>query len=284
MINDFQADNFLERLNSDSSTGTVVDVAVVDNGHFLVLFQHSLKLLTYNGEALSLITLEKKAFSLGRYANAFVVPCESKMLFFVEIIDSTLHMFKSIRTKVQFSGASAVATDSLVCVARDEWKVYIYNERVCVKTVDLTSYGMTLSSRTSSLRIRLNLSGHIIVFDHENKFALHLWDNENHSVVHCVDCPSNIAAGKEHIYIVQGGPGNCVFGVRLDDHGKVGILDKDEDGIISRNSVSGKTRGVFMVEMENNQLTAIPYQNNNKKLKRRKKKMKTFFPGLFFFF
>ena len=74
MINDFQADNFLERLNTVPSPGTVVDVAVLDSGHFLALFQHTLKLLTYNGYVLSSITLQKKAISLGRFADAFVVP------------------------------------------------------------------------------------------------------------------------------------------------------------------------------------------------------------------
>ena len=260
MINNFQADNFLERLNTVPSPGTVVDVAVLDSGHFLALFQHTLKLLTYNGYVLSSITLQKKAISLGRFADAFVVPCDSKMLCFVEIIDSTLHLFKRIKTKVQFSGACAVATDSLMCVARDEPKVYIFNERVCVKTIDLTSYGVNLSSRTSSRRIRLNLSGHIIVSDHENNFVLILWDNENQSVVHCVDCPSNIAACEKYVYIVQDGHENRVLEVRLDDHSKVGILEEDEDGIISPNSVSVNTRGVIMVGMESNQPTATAYQ------------------------
>lgn len=256
----FSADNFLKRLNTVPCPGTVVDIEVLDSGHFIAIFSHWIKLVTYSGEVLSSIKLQKKSISLGRFAKAFVLACVSKTLCFIEIVDFQLNIFKQVQTKVQFSGACAVTTDSLMCVAKEEPTVYVFNGRICVKTINLFRiYGMNLHSRISSRRIRLNHTGHIVISDYENNVVMILWESGNYSIVHCVDCPANIAATEKYVYIVQDAHENRVLEVSLEDHSKVCILE-DEDGILYPNCVSVNRQAMIMVGMENSKPVARAYQ------------------------
>lgn len=150
---DDQPDNLLSHLHSPSNPGSIIDVEILENRTMLTLFPHWLKLVNLSGNLLSSIKLQKKAISLGRYQKEFVVCCNQKTLYFIRIIDSHINIYHVMHTKIQFSGAYAVSTNALHCVAQDEPTIYVYNGRMCTKTIDLTAYTMPVRHSRSSRRI-----------------------------------------------------------------------------------------------------------------------------------
>ena len=259
MLNE-SPDNFLNNLHPLTSPGSIIDLQVLENGQIVALFRNWITLLTRNGRVLSSIKLQKRSISLGRFADAFVITCISKWLYFVRIVDDELNIFRRMRTKLQFTGACALDTESLMCVAHEEPTIYVYNGRgTCIRTIDLGSYGMDLPHRTSSRRIRQNLIGNVVVSDYYNNAVFILSENQQHSVTHCVNFPANIAACDKFVYIAQDGIEDCVLEIQLDDHSTTAVLE-EEDGIIKPNCVFVNSNNVIMIEMQDTEPVARKYQ------------------------
>jgi len=252
-------DNILDNLYPLPNPGSIIDVQLLDNGNILALFSHWITLLTQSGRMLSSINIQQKSISLGQFADAFVITCDPKCLYFVEIVDDELYISCRVDTEVQFTGACSLDNDSFVCVAEEEPIMYEFNGRgTCVRTIHMDSYGLDLPNRTSSRRIRQNSIGNVFVSDYKNDKVSILSENLAFIACYRLNFPSNIAACDKYVYVSQDGNQGCISSIDLNEHFTEAIIEGEEDGIVKPNCVS-VNRNVIMIGMQLNIPVARKY-------------------------
>ena len=254
--------NILDDLHPIDETGPIIDVLLLDNGQIVALFGHWITLLTPNGKVLTPICGIERCTSLGKFAHGFVVTCVSKLLLFFKIENNELTMPFRLYTDNQVTGACSLDTNSLWLVAEDEPMIYLLDRGICIKAINMDSYGRDLPHRKSSRRVRQNHIGNLVVSDEKNDLVFVLSKHLELIASYDVNMPSDIATSENSVFVSQKGIENCVTKIDLAGLSKT-VLFKGE-GIEMPNCVSVNKNNAIMIGMQTNQPVARKYDLEKK--------------------